>query len=315
MKLNETGAVMPVEKPLVGDTMVIGTDTSDLLNFKTWRIGDVTITRVLEFPTSTLPPQVLLKASPEDVLRHAWLQPEFATPEGLIKINIQAFIIESQGKRIMVDPCVGNDKKRDGASFNMLNNPFLERLEAAGFPRESIDIVLCTHLHTDHCGWNTMLVDGKWVPTFPNAAYLFARGEYEFAKVDKGEEQEATYQDSIKPIIEAGLAQLVEYDHMLSDEVWFEHSPGHTPGHCSIIISSKGEEALISGDVMHHPLQAAEPHVCSYTCWNDELAITSRRRILEKSAESGRLVLGTHFAGPSAVRVKIDGDVWKMEGA
>jgi glyoxylase-like metal-dependent hydrolase (beta-lactamase superfamily II) len=299
----------------LGDSITTSTDDSELMAFKRWTIGDVTITRVLEMPSLTLPPQALVKASQDDVLRHAWLQPDFATPDGLIKANIQALIIESQGKRIMVDPCIGNHKKRDGAFFNMLNNPFLERIEAAGFPRETIDVVMCTHLHTDHCGWNTMLVDGEWVPTFPNAAYLFARGEYEFSRTDTGEEQEATYADSVKPIMDAGLAQLVEYDHRLSDEVRLEHSPGHTPGHCCIIISSKGEEALITGDMMHHPVQAAEPHVCSNFCWDESQAIATRRGILETAVKNGSIIFGTHFAGPSAVRVKTDGDAWQMEGA
>jgi glyoxylase-like metal-dependent hydrolase (beta-lactamase superfamily II) len=288
---------------------------ADVQNFRKWRIGEVTVTRVLEMDTLTLDPAWLLQTTADVVKQHTWLQPDFATADGQIIANIQAFIIESGGKRIMVDPCIGNQKPREAALFNMLDNPFLERLEAAGFPPESIDVVLCTHLHVDHCGWNTRLVDGKWIPTFPNARYLFARAEFEYAKVDKGHEQEATYNDSVKPIMEAGLAELVELDHQITQEVRLEPSPGHTPGHCCIVITSAGEEAVITGDLMHHPVQAAEPQVCSTFDFDEEQARATRRAVLCRCTERGSLMLGTHFAGPTGVRVRAHGKVWRVEGA
>lgn len=291
-------------------------DTPDnLMQFKRWRFGAVTVTRVLEMAPVTLDPAWLLKITQENVRKHSWLLPDFATAEGLLKVNVQAFVIEAAGKRIMVDPCIGNHKKRAGALFNMLDNPFLERLEAAGFPRESIDFVLCTHLHTDHCGWNTMLVNGRWVPTFPKARYFFARDEFEFARTDKGDEQEATYEDSVKPIVDAGLAELIDYNHAIVEGVRLEHSPGHTPGHCFVVVSSGGEEAVITGDMMHHPVQAAEPDVCSNYCWDEQKAIATRKALLDRAVKEETTVLGTHFAEPTAVKVVRSGTAWRMTGA
>ena len=215
----------------------------------------------------------------------------------------------------MVDPCIGNHKQRASPLFNMLDNPFLERLTAAGFPPESIDYVLCTHLHVDHCGWNTHLVDGRWVPTFVNARHLFAKREFEYARSDKGAEQENTYADSIRPIEEAGLVDLVDFHHHLLDEVWLEPTPGHTPGHCAIRIRSKGVEAVISGDLIHHPLQAAEPGVCSNYDYDGPMAVRTRHAFLDGCVAGSTLLLGTHFAEPTGVRVYRNGDNWIMEGA
>lgn len=291
-------------------------ESTALSTFKKWHIGDVTVTRVQEMATITMEVEWLFKdATSANVLRHRWLQPDFATEAGQLRVNIQAFIIEAGGKRIMVDPCIGNHKQRASPLFNMLDNPFIERLTAAGFPPESIDYVLCTHLHVDHCGWNTHLVDGRWVPTFVNARHLFARREFEYACSDKGPEQENTYNDSVRPIEEAGLVDLVDFHHHLLDEIWLEPTPGHTPGHCAIRIRSKGVEAVISGDLIHHPLQAAEPGVCSNYDYDGPMAIRTRHAFLDGCVEGSMLLLGTHFAEPTGVRVHRDGDHWVMEGA
>ena len=213
----------------------------------------------------------------------------------------------------MVDPCIGNHKPRSHPLLDMLDNPFLERLERAGFPRESIDYVLCTHLHVDHCGWNTMLVDGKWVPTFPNARYLFAKDEVDNAKADQDDDAAAIFEDSVKPIIEAGLADLVEPHHIIVEGVRLKPTPGHTPGHCSIVISSQGSEAIITGDVLHHPVQAAMPHISSNFCHDEDLAVATRRSVLAHAASNGTVLLVAHFAGSSAVYLKTDGEAWKVE--
>lgn len=286
---------------------------SQLLNFKKWKIGNVTVTRILEMDPMHIPPEWLLQTTAETINKHAWLQPNYATPDGQIIANIQGFVIEASGRRILVDPCVGNDKPRESVAFNKLNNPFLERLTAAGFPPEAIDYVLCTHLHVDHAGWNTRLVDGKWVPTFPNARYLFGRVEVEYAKLDDGLDAKATFEDSVQPILDAGLADLVEFDFRIGDEVFLEPSPGHTPGHCYIRISSMGEEGVITGDLIHHPIQACEPDVCSNFCFNTDQARATRRLFLEKYSETNTLVLGTHFAEPTGVRILPNGNVWKVE--
>lgn len=286
----------------------------DLETFKRWNIGDIRVTRVLELPPTAFDPAMFIQATRDDVLeRSDWLCPSFATAEGDIILHFQAFIIEADGKRIMVDPCIGNDKPRGHPLLDHLDNPFLERIERAGFPRESIDYVLCTHLHVDHCGWNTMLVDGQWVPTFPNARYLFARGEVDFAQAETEGDAPAIFADSVKPILDAGLADMVDPGHVIVEGVTLKHTPGHTLSHCSIVLSSQGEEAIITGDVIHHPVQAALPDVSSNFCWDNPTSIATRRGILAHAASQNVMLLVAHFAGSSGVHVKADGDVWRVE--
>lgn len=215
----------------------------------------------------------------------------------------------------MVDPCIGNDKPRSIPEFNKLDGPFLKRLEEAGFPRECIDYVLCTHLHLDHCGWNTMLVDGAWVPTFPNAQYIFAKAEYEHLKADDHGDSAAVLEDSIKPVIDAGLALFVDPDHAIVDEVRLEPTPGHTPGHCSVVISSEGNEAVITGDLLHHPVQVAIPHVGDNFCWDQDMARSTRRTLLKRVADRSALLLGSHFSGPTGIYLKPSGDAWIVDRA
>jgi glyoxylase-like metal-dependent hydrolase (beta-lactamase superfamily II) len=280
-----------------------------------WLVGSVRITRILEMDPLTVSASWLLKTTPEEVARVAWLQPHFATPAGELRAHLQAFVIEASGKRIMVDPCVGNAKPRSSAMFNMRQGSFIEDLAAAGFPPDSIDYVICTHLHFDHCGWNTRLLDGRWVPTFQNARYLFSRVEYERARVEKAEDQDVTYLDSIRPVVDAGLAQLVAADHAITPEVRLMPTPGHTIGHCCVLIASGRDRGLITGDMMHHPFQAAQPQVCSHFCWDDPTAEATRRTLLSQCERDGTVVFGSHFAGPTAVRVCADGEAWWMASA
>ncbi|WP_374410331.1 MBL fold metallo-hydrolase [Novosphingobium colocasiae] len=292
-------------------------DAADTEPFRRWQVGAIRITRILELPPMAFDPAMFLQADRAEVLqRQDWLVPDYATAEGDIILHFQAFIIEVGGRRIMVDPCIGNHKARSHPALNMLDTAFLDRLASAGFPRESIDHVLCTHLHVDHCGWNTMLVDGQWMPTFPNARYLFAAAELEHVQVDESEpDAQAIYQDSVRPIIEAGLADFIEPGHIVAEGVRLQPTPGHTPGHCSVFIESEGHEAIITGDVIHHPLQAALPDVSSHFCWNEALAIGTRRDILQRAASRGAMVIAAHFAGPTAVRILPEGEAWKVRGA
>ncbi|HEY0940015.1 MAG TPA: MBL fold metallo-hydrolase [Steroidobacter sp.] len=283
--------------------------------FMRWSIGAVKITRVLELPPVSADPAIFIQTDKQAIIeRRAWLCPDFAEEDGSIKLHFQAFIIEARGLRILVDPCIGNDKPRSHPALSMLNNPFLERLAAAGYPRESIDYVLCTHLHVDHCGWNTMLVDGKWLPTFPNAQYLFAKDEYQHLQVDDHGDARAVLEDSVKPIVDAGLARFVDPDHVIVDEVRLQPTPGHTPGHCSVVVSSQGQEAVITGDVLHHPVQVAIPHVGDNFCWDQQLATSARRRLLEQVSNRKALLLGSHVSGPTGIYLKPDGDSWTIDG-
>jgi glyoxylase-like metal-dependent hydrolase (beta-lactamase superfamily II) len=176
-----------------------------------------------------------------------------------------------------------------------------------------VDAVVCTHLHVDHVGWNTMLEGDKWVPTFPKARYLIGRKEYEHWMGEGDEEQQVILSDSIAPIFEAGLAELVDMDHRLSPEVRLVPTAGHTPGHVSVAIESKGERALITGDFMHHPSQIARPHWCPPFDHDTAASTQTRKAMIEDLADGPVLVIGTHFAAPTAGHIVRDGDSYRFD--
>ena len=280
-----------------------------------WKIGEVTVTKVVELEATGGTRFILPQATPEAVSGMAWMKPHFMSDEGKLKMSIHALVVEAGGLRIVVDTCLGNEKQgRHVPTWNDLKGPFLQDLAAAGFPRESIDIVLCTHLHVDHVGWNTMLVDGRWVPTFPNARYLMARTEFEYWQRERdNDEQVAVFADSVKPVFDAGLVDLVETDHRICDEVRLVPTVGHTPGHVSVSISSKGQEALITGDFIHHPCQMARPEWAATVDFDQAQSTRTRRDVFGRLAGTATLVIGTHFAGCSAGRVVRYGDAYRLE--
>lgn len=257
---------------------------------------------------------ILPEATREAVLPIKWLAPHFMDDEGRLIMSIHALILETPDVTIIVDTCLGNDKPRDIPNWNMLQGPFLEDLVEAGYPRETIDTVLCTHLHVDHVGWNTMLVDDKWVPTFPNARYLMAEKEYQYwtEEADQGEYGDVIA-DSVLPVFDAGLVDLVPMDYQITDEICLEPTPGHTPGHVSVHIKSQGEEALITGDCFHHPCQIARPEWSSSADYNAEDGIVTRNSLLRKYSDEPILIIGTHFATPTAGHLKRDGDQFWLQ--
>lgn len=292
-----------------------------------WRVGDIKITRIIEAEGLRAPEYMFRGLTPDIVREHEWLKPNFATEAGQLISSIHAFVIDSGDRRIIVDTCVGNDKARRMPRWNLLQTAFLDDLTAAGYPPERIDTVLCTHLHVDHVGWNTKLVDGRWVPAFPNARYLFGRVEFEHwsrppdpaktgdapAEVaDNVMECDAIYHDSIRPIVEAGLHELVETDHSLTDEIRLVSTPGHSPGHVSVVLSSRGESGIITGDLMHHPIQCAIPELASNFDYDVEQARRTRADFIGSHANKKVLILGTHFATPTAGYFVTDGDRWRF---
>ncbi len=279
-----------------------------------WRIGKVTVTKIVELEVTGGSRFILPQATPEAILPIAWLQPDFADERGRLKMSIHALVVETPDRRIVVDTCLGNDKQgRRIPTWNNLQGPFLADLAAAGYPRESIDAVLCTHLHVDHVGWNTMLVDGKWVPTFPRARYLMGRVEFDhWQSQHERDDMAAIFADSVKPVQDAGLVDLVETDHRVCDEITLVPTIGHTPGHASVLIRSEGEEALITGDFIHHPCQIAHPEWSSTADTDPEAAHRTRDRMLKELSERPVLVIGTHFAGATAGRILRDGDAYRL---
>ena len=285
-----------------------------------WTIGDVTVTRVVESlgtpPTplfaSVSPKFLFSNLAPEDVLARAWLRPHFASADGRLLASIHAFVVESRGKTIVVDTCVGNDKERTLPAWHLQSGPFLADFAAAGFSIDAVDTVLCTHLHSDHVGWNTRLVGGRWVPTFARARYLVHRVEFAHLQACEDVSERRLLADSVQPVVDAGLVDWVESDHAITDEVRLEPTPGHTPGHVSVRIRSRGVEAVITGDLMHHPIQCCDPAVTSRFDADVEQAFATRMRFLREQADRDVLVLGTHFAEPTGGRIVSDGESWRF---
>jgi glyoxylase-like metal-dependent hydrolase (beta-lactamase superfamily II) len=279
-----------------------------------WRVGRVRVTKIVELEVTGGSRFLLPQAIYDEILPIGWLRPDFADERGRLRMSIHALVVETPQRRIIVDTCLGNDKEnRRIPGWNKLQTRFLADLAEAGYPRETIDTVLCTHLHVDHVGWNTMLVEGRWVPTFPNAHYLMGRVELEHWRAQQErDDMKAVFADSVAPVYDAGLVDLVETDHRVCDEVSFVPTPGHTPGHVSVQIASAGEEALITGDFMHHPCQIARPEWSSTADSDPQAAERTRRHMLARLADAPTLVIGTHFAGRTAGHVVPDGAAYRL---
>ena len=277
-------------------------------------VGRFRVAAVVERAGPTRPTWLLPDAVPEAVERHRdWLAPHFLDDKGHFLQSIHTFVLQAPGLTALIDTCVGNDKDRGGRRpFHMMRTTFLEDLRAAGFPPDSIDVVICTHLHVDHVGWNTRLDNGRWVPTFPRARHLFARREWEHWSAERAEDTHRIMADSVTPVLDAGLADLVDMDHRISDELWLEPTPGHTPGHVSVRLRSGDGEAVITGDLMHCPVQVAEPEWGSHFDSDVEEARKTRRAFCERYADSAVTVLGTHFHHPTAGRIVRHGPTWRF---
>ena len=285
-----------------------------------WKIGDARITRVQEFEAPGMS-FIIPDAVPANLLPIPWLAP-FLAPDGEAVGSIHALVVEVDDRRVVVDTCIGNDKQRGVPVWNQRQGPFLDDLEAAGFPADSIDTVVCTHLHVDHVGWNTRLVDGEWVPTFPNARYVVARPEWEHWSQFEvtattgplNKDLPRILADSVQPIFDAGLVDLVDVDHVISPSVRLEPTPGHTPGHVSVHIgsASEGADAVITGDCFHHPVQFAYPGWFDVADSDSEMATATREKFMASYGDTPTLILGTHFAGPTAGHIVSDGDGWRF---
>jgi glyoxylase-like metal-dependent hydrolase (beta-lactamase superfamily II) len=277
-------------------------------------VGRLHVSAVVERAGPTRPIWLLPDALPEAVERHrGWLYPHFLDDKGRFMQSVHSFVVRAPGLTALVDTCIGNDKDRGGRPpFHMLRTSFLDDLGGAGVPPESVDLVICTHLHVDHVGWNTRLDDGRWVPTFPRARYLIGRAEWAHWSAERDEGTTRIMADSVKPVLDAGLAELVEMDHRISDELWLEPTPGHTPGHVSVRLASDGVEAVITGDLMHHPIQVAEPGWNSHFDSDADQARTTRRAFCQRYADRPVTVLGTHFHDPTAGHIVSHGESWRF---
>jgi len=292
-------------------------------------IGSSRITSISEQDLTGIS-ELLHGATPEAVAAIEWLHPDFVDADGVLLGLVQAFVLEHDGRLIVIDTCVGNGKDLPVVeAWTGLQTDFLDRFRGAGFDPSVVDIVLCTHLHLDHVGWNTYHDGERWQPTFPNARYLFNRVEYEFWQGEAdvtyvpgddenelvvavrqvfADTQVKVQRDSVQPIVDAGLADFVEAPCELLPGLRLLPTPGHTPGHVSVEITSNGSRALVTGDSFHHPCQIAQPTWAALPDSDQVQSTTTRRSMLTDLADTDVLVIGTHFAEPVCGHVVSDGD-------
>jgi glyoxylase-like metal-dependent hydrolase (beta-lactamase superfamily II) len=225
----------------------------------------------------------------------------------------QSFLVQRGGKNILIDACVGDNKARP-PHFNYPKFDFPANMARAGVAFDQVDLVICTHIHVDHVGWNTSLKDGKWVPTFPNARYIFGAEEYAYWEkvVARGDDLACrVWTDSALPVVAAGRADLVPMDHRIDDGLWFRPAPGHTPGMFRVDLMAGGQKLIFATDIIHHPLQLHLPDQSTIFCADPRQAAETRRAFLEEVADTGTIIMPEHFSWPVAGRVEREGDAYR----
>ncbi len=302
----------------------------DKTTVDTIELGDVQVTRVVEWHSPIAPAEAVFPATTPRMWQdnQDWLVPHFWDPETtFFKAYMQTWVLRSEGRVILVDTGVGNDKYRPYMGpWSYLKTDFLDRLTAAGVTAEDVDVVINTHVHADHVGWNTRLVDGEWVPTFPNADYLITRADYEYWNPVNGHPKRGSlggmsatlgnqnmFEDSVLPVHEHGKAVLWENSYRVDRNLTLEPAPGHTPGSAVLSLDSRGDHALFIGDLMHTPLQFVEPDCEACLSEDEPAAARQRRRFLERAADTNALVLPAHLPGPGAAEVRRDGSTFAIK--
>jgi glyoxylase-like metal-dependent hydrolase (beta-lactamase superfamily II) len=285
-----------------------------------WQIGKIKVTRIQElvFPEFS---DVIPAVTQELVKEIKWLFPHFVTADGHLSLSIHSLIVETPTDRLVVDTCIGDGRDRmPMEGMHMLSTNYMRDMQAEGYEPEDMDFVLCTHLHVDHVGWNTRLVDGKWVPTFTNAKYIMDKKDLDFwgsidadTDIDFMQVQRQVFEDSLMPVINAGLAQPVDAPSIICEGVRLISTPGHTPGHVSVVLESEGQTGLITGDFIHHPIQFHDPALVSPFDVDNEMAIETRRRIFGEYADTPTLIIGTHFAGPTAGTLVTENGTYRLK--
>jgi glyoxylase-like metal-dependent hydrolase (beta-lactamase superfamily II) len=289
--------------------------------FKTHRVGDATVYKVEEQELAAVPvPFLFPTAQPSDLSDPGGELRQYLEPSGdSFRLSVHTWVVRTPDHLILIDTGSGNDKERPlNPIFHRQSIPFLDRLRAAGVEPGDVDFVFNTHLHVDHSGWNTRLEDGKWLPTFPNARYVFPRLECEYYSSAKSHNDVnvpslGVFEDSVAPIIDAGLADFIGPEGGRYLDIFeFIPSPGHSIGHMSIALRSQGETAIFGGDIMHSPIQVHRPDLNTVFCEFHSQAASSRRRVLHLLTDEDAIYFATHFPGSSAgvVGRTADGFTW-----
>jgi glyoxylase-like metal-dependent hydrolase (beta-lactamase superfamily II) len=280
--------------------------------------GDLTIHRLIEQETTFLPALDLFPGLTADVLaeNRAWMKQAKAIDDNdVLILCFQSYIVKTPHHTILIDSCIGNDKPRPTRpKWNMkTDDTYMRSLKAAGISVDDIDYVMCTHLHVDHVGWNTRLENGRWVPTFPKARYVFAKGEYDYWTEQHAKAELPAFGDSVLPIVEAKKAEIVGHDFSIGDHVRLLPTPGHTPGHVAFTFGRGKDDAVFSGDLMHSPLQTRYPDLAPKFDVDPVQAVATRRSFMERYCETDTLCCTAHFPSPSVGKIHRKGNAFSCE--
>ncbi len=264
------------------------------------QLGDIAVQRIVEHEIPVYHPSDFFDEATAEAVEpyRDWLEPKALCPRtGRMVMPVQSYLLRTRHHCILIDTCVGCHKSyADPPEWHQRRNEiWFSNLEAAGVHPEDVDYVFCTHLHSDHCGWNTRLVDGRWIPTFPNAKYVFARDEFQAME----SEMSLIFIENVQPVLEAKQAVLVDLDYALDDEIWLEPALGHSVGHVAIHLKSGQHHAVMCGDLIHSPLQLAEPGWSPNSDYDLAASAHTRKTFLNAHCESDTLVLTAHFPSPS----------------
>jgi glyoxylase-like metal-dependent hydrolase (beta-lactamase superfamily II) len=281
------------------------------------RVGDITVHRIIEMEYAFMPALEMLPDLTPELLaeNRSWMEPTALDKEGWLILCFQSYVLRTPHHVILVDSCIGNDKRHPTRpKWNMkTDSVYMTRLAAAGLSVEDVDFVLCTHLHPDHVGWNTRLENGRWVPTFPNARYVFGAQEFAYWTEMNAKAEVLPFNDSVLPVVEAKRVDLVANDHMLGESVHLMSTPGHTPHHVAVAFGRDGADGVIPGDLIHSPLQARYPELSVTFDVDKAQAAATRRQFLARYCDTGTLCCGTHFPSPSWGRITRWGDGFRCE--
>lgn len=281
-------------------------------------VGTCTVQRIIEQESPLFDPMTFFPTLTPELLdeNRSWLEPTALDPAtGKLVLCVQSWVVRTPHHTILVDTCVGNGKHRPAHPFwnRLRGDAYMRGLAALGLSVDDIDVVMCTHMHVDHVGWNTRLENGRWVPTFPNARYVFGAREHAHWSAEHAKVASPVFVDSVLPVIAAGRADLVADDHAIEDAVRLEPTPGHTPGHVGLRIGSGDAQAFFTGDLIHSPLQARYPELSMRADHDPVLAARTRRHVLECACDAGTLLCFAHFPSPSAARLSRWGDGFRAD--
>jgi glyoxylase-like metal-dependent hydrolase (beta-lactamase superfamily II) len=285
------------------------------LNFS---VGDLTIHRAIEQEMSFFPALELLPQLTPELLaeNRAWLrQANAIDDQDVLILCFQSYIVRTPHHTILIDSCIGNDKPRPGRpKWHMkTDDTYMRALTAAGVTPADIDYVMCTHLHVDHVGWNTKLENGRWVPTFPKARYVFGKTEYDYWNEQNKKAEVPPFADSVLPVVEADRAEIVRDDFAIGDHVRIVPTPGHTPGHVAFALGKGKDSAVFSGDLMHTPLQTLYPELSPKFDVDPAQAAVTRRNFLERYCDTDTLCCTAHFPSPSVGKIRRKGNAFTCE--